>query len=165
MASFFESPSKAAHREPTRSKRGRSSNPVAAQPSTAKSADFLRSDEKISLLGQKSFFPPPLGVKTAKSGEGAAAADVAQRCSQKISFPRFVSRRRPWVFISVSRVFAPAPGSAAGPRITNLNCTTPFFRQPGLRASPQFSSSLTHRLLSLRLACAKAWRLWAPATG
>jgi hypothetical protein len=185
--------------------------------------------KKSACLVKKEFFPPPLGAKTAKSGEGAAAADVAQRCSQKISFPRFVSRRRPWpsspsagssrqppvrqfanasstfasprlrqslaalgsgyglnekpktangnslarlglrasprFHSSVSRVFAPAPGSAAGIRITNLRGTTPFFRQPGLRASPRFGSSLTHRLLSPRLACAKAWRLWAPATG
>jgi hypothetical protein len=81
--------------------------------------------KKSACLVEKEFFPPPLGVKTAKSGEGAAAADVAQRCSQKISFPRFVSRRRPWVFISVSCVFAPAPGSAFRRRIVYFRFASP----------------------------------------
>ena len=112
MASFFESLSKAAHREPSRSKRGRSLNPEAAQPSTAKSADLLRSDEKISLLGQKRIFSTPIGSKNNQKWRRRRGCRCSPALFSENQLPALRQPEEPVAFISVSRVFAPAPGSA-----------------------------------------------------
>ena len=136
MASFFESLSKAAHREPSRSKRGRSLNPEAAQPSTAKSADLLKSDEKISLLGQKRIFSTPIGSKNNQKWRRRRGCGCSLALFSENRLPALRQPEEAVAFISVSRVFAPAPGST--------------LRQPGLRASPRFG--VRRRIVYFRFA-------------